>query len=70
MVPDVLHVHTVLVSLIPKVGSKHEEQDSTISEIGLIQVGSENEPSFVFPKNQPAPFPLGLLPYSFMVSVA
>lgn len=59
-----------MVTLFPNLGSKHEEQDPTVSEISLIQVGSENEPSFVFQKNQPAPFPLGLLPYSFMVSVA
>lgn len=38
------------MSLVPNLGSKREEQDPTISEISLVQVGSENELSFVFPK--------------------
>lgn len=41
--PDVLHAHTVQVSLVPNLDSKREELDPTISKISLVQVGSENE---------------------------
>lgn len=67
MVPDVLHAPTVQVSLVSNLGSKYEEQDPPISEISLIQVGSENEPSFVFPKIHLHLFPSSS---SAMVSVA
>lgn len=43
MVPDVLHAHTVQVSLVPNLDSKREELDPTISKISLVWVGSENE---------------------------